>query len=132
MISEGMGADLSSIDEERFGIRTARATMVILDTLPTIMDFCQDNNVVLLIARCAVSELRVAQKMERQGFQLMDTLVYYTFDLERRAIPSDAGEAVVRPLASGEEDEVKLVAAESFRSYYGHYHADEKLDRTQC
>jgi GNAT superfamily N-acetyltransferase len=37
-----------------------------------------------------------------------------------------------RPLKAGEEETIKLIAEEMFRGYYGHYHADERLDRTKC
>lgn len=123
---------LSAIDEERFGIRTARAKQVTLDTLPAIMDFCRANDVTLLIARCLTSELRAAQAMEREGFVLMDTLVYYARKLLKKPIPPDTGEISVRPVRPGEEEIVKAVAAESFRGYFGHYHADERLDPVKC
>ncbi len=123
---------LSAIDEERFGIRVARAPKVAADDLPGIMDFCQANGVVLLIARCLASELRAAQFMERDGFALMDTLMYYRRDLVAESIPSDTGTVLVRPMRLGEEDGVKAVAAFSFRGYFGHYHADERLDRAKC
>jgi len=123
---------LSAIDEERFGIRVARAAEVTLRDLPSIMHFCWANGVVLLVARCLASELPAAQAMEREGFVLMDTLVYYERDLVKKAIPSDTGKIPVRPIRPGEEHEVKAVAAESFRGYFGHYHADERLDRTKC
>jgi len=123
---------LSAIDEERFGIRVARASEVTLEDLPSIMHFCRANSVVLLIARCLASELRAAQAMEREGFALMDTLVYYERDLVNKTIPSDTGEILIRPIQLGEEHKVKAVAAESFRGYFGHYHADERLDRTKC
>lgn len=123
---------LSAIDEERFGIRVARTPQVAADDLPGIMDFCQAKGVVLLIARCLASELRAAQFMERDGFALMDTLMYYRRDLVAESIPSDTGTVLVRPMRPGEEDGVKAVAAVSFRGYFGHYHADERLDRAKC
>lgn len=134
MVSEPLAphVSLSAIDEERFGIRTARAPQVTPEGLPAAMDFCRANGVVLLIARCRVSELRAAQAMEREGFSLMDTLVYYARDLGRTPIPSDTGQASVRPIRPGEEEVVRAVAADAFRGYFGHYHADERLDRAGC
>jgi ribosomal protein S18 acetylase RimI-like enzyme len=96
------------------------------------MDFCRANGVALLIARCLVSELRAAQAMEREGFFLMDTLVYYACNLERTPIPSDTAQATWRPIRPGEEEAVRAVADQLFRGYAGHYHADERLDRTKC
>jgi GNAT superfamily N-acetyltransferase len=96
------------------------------------MTFFRTNDVLLLIARCLASELDAAQAMEQEGFSLMDTLIYYTFNLAKTTIPPDSGKVPVRPIRRGEEDEVKIVAAESFRGYLGHYHADKRLDRAKC
>jgi len=123
---------LSAIDEERFGIRTARAPNVTLEVLPYVIEFCRNNAVKLLIARCPVSELRGAQAMERQGSELMDTLVYYRRDLVQTPVPPDVGNITVRAMRPGEEEKIKTIAAESFRGYFGHYHADKRLDRTKC
>lgn len=123
---------LSSIDEERFGIRTARAPYVTLQELTRVIEFCRNNAVKLLIARCPVSELRTAQAMEREGFLLTDTLVYYSRDLMQKPVPTDVSKAEWRPMQRGEEEKIKTVAAESFRGYLGHYHADERLDRAKC
>ena len=124
--------NLSAIDEERFGIRTARASNLTVEGLSKVLDFCQANNVVLLIARCLTSNTQAAQAMERYGFLLMDTLVYYERNLTKLPLPTYTGHVVVRPLQPGDEDDVKRIAGESFRDYIGHYHADSRLDRTKC
>ncbi len=123
---------LSVIDEERFGIPTARAPQVTLDTLPLVMNFCRTNDVILLIARCLCSELRAAQAMEREGFFLTDTLVYCVRDLTKGVMPSEEDGISIRAYRPGDEEAVKVVAAEAYRGYLGHYHADERLDRAKC
>ncbi len=123
---------LSAIDEERFGIRAARATGVTQDTLPVLLDFCRTNEVRFLIARCTASELAAAQAMETHGFFLTDTLVYYARNLVKSPIPADTGEVPVRAIRPGEEEQVKSIAAASFQGYFGHYHADPRLDRAKC
>lgn len=125
-------AELSPIDGERFGISIARVRVEAPDDLRSVNEFCRESGVDLLIARCPASELRTAQAMERDGFSLMDTLVYFARDLHKTPIPSDVGKVPIRPVRPGEEDAVKDVAAESFRGYFGHYHADERLDRKDC
>lgn len=123
---------LSAIDEERFGIRTARALHVTLDSLSQIIAFCRSNHVAFLIARCLVDDLGAAQAMEREGFLLMDTLIYYGFDLSRLSVPP-AGDVIrVRSFDAGEEEAVRAVAVAAFHGYFGHYHADPRLDRRQC
>jgi GNAT superfamily N-acetyltransferase len=93
---------------------------------------CAAHRVGLLIARCAVADVRAAQAMERRGCSLMDTLVYYACDLRRVAIPPRDAVIAVRAVRSGDEPAVAAVAAEAFRGYVGHYHTDPRLDRAKC
>ena len=63
----------------------------------------------------------------------MDTLVYYAQNLAAGEIPPDTSNVLVRPVRRGEEEDmVQAVAADSFRGYFGHYHADSRLDRKKC
>ena len=39
---------------------------------------------------------------------------------------------LVRSIRSGDEEQVRKVAAGAFQGYYGHYHADPKLDPAKC
>jgi ribosomal protein S18 acetylase RimI-like enzyme len=121
----------SEIDSERFGIRIARA-QVQGKNLSQIIDFCVAEQIKLLIARCATKELRTVQEMESRGFLLMDTLVYYSFDLTKRTIPDDAPRARIRKFVRGDTAQVETVAAAAFKGYYGHYHADPRLDQRKC
>jgi GNAT superfamily N-acetyltransferase len=123
---------LSAIDEERFGIRTARVSGVIPEQLPAILAFCQQKAVVFLIARCAAADLRAAQAMEAHGFQLMDTLLYYARDLMTTPIPPLPDGVIVEPISPGDADTIRELAASAFRGYGGHYHADARLDPAKC
>ena len=125
-------ATLSELDEKRFGIKTAKALGVTAATLPGVLQFCIDHDVVLLIARCSADNLCAAQAMERAGFLLMDTLVYWSRDLVHTPLPDDKGRAPIRPVRPGEAEQVRQVAAAAFRGYFGHYHADERLDDEKC
>jgi GNAT superfamily N-acetyltransferase len=131
MISELTAISISELDSAHFAINVARAR-VSLENLSQIVRDCSEANVDLLIARCVASDLGTAQAMEQQGFRLMDTLLYYGFDLAKRAIPEDRGEFSVRSLAPGDKDQVCAVAAAAFAGYMGHYHADPQLDRSKC
>lgn len=132
MNRESFQVYLSALDEERFGIRTARAVGVTTENLPLVMDFCLTNQVVFLIARCLCNHIQAAQTMEREGFSLMDTLVYYGRDLTKTPIPRDPGKVPLRSIRPGEEEAVRTLTAECFKGYVGHYHADERLDRKKC
>jgi hypothetical protein len=123
---------LSPIDEKRFGIRIARASAITVESLPGVLEFCRQQSVGMLIARCAVADLAAAQAMEREGFLLMDTLVYYARDLRHPPLPRPSAEPIVRPCRPKDEPRVRQIAAEAFRAYLGHYHADPRLDRRLC
>jgi GNAT superfamily N-acetyltransferase len=86
----------------------------------------------MLIARCPASELATVQLMEQRGFLLMDTLLYYVRHLAKPPIPEDRHAELIRPIRAGEEEPVKAIAAASFKGYFGHYHADARLDKTKC
>jgi hypothetical protein len=123
---------ISKIDEERFGIRTAKASNVTTNSLPAVLDFCREHQVSFLIARSLTTEIKTAQAMEREGFQLMDTLIYYSRNLIKSPIPDHINQETIRFIKPGEEAMVKKIAAESFRGYMGHYHSDDKLDPVKC
>jgi GNAT superfamily N-acetyltransferase len=122
---------LSELDEKRFGVRTARAQEVDEGNLASILRFCEQQGVELLIARCPVERIGAAQAMESAGFRLMDTLVYLASDLAD-GFPAPPKVPTVRPMRRGEEAQVEAIARASFTGYLGHYHADPRLDREQC
>jgi len=118
----------SEIDSDRFGVRIARAHLD-LGSLPRVLQFCNSEKIDLLIARCLTTEFEAVHKMGEAGFLLMDTLVYYTFDLSKRPIPDEAPKVQIRTFRPEDKAQVQEVAAASFKGYFGHYHADPRLDR---
>lgn len=123
---------LSAIDEERFGIKTAKVEKMGLQDIPDVMRFCEEYKVRLLLARCPTNDLPTVQELERKGFLLMDTLIYYSCNLRKNSPPEYVSEIKIRPFKPGEEKIIKSIAAEAFNSYIGHYHADSRLDKTKC
>jgi len=122
---------VSSIDTERFGVLTARDPQVTAETLHDTLRFCRDHRVRMLVARCAAEDLAAAQGIEAAGGRLMDVLVYWARRLDRPG-PDDEARVPVRAAAPADVDDVRRVAAEAFRGYMGHYHADPRLDRETC
>jgi GNAT superfamily N-acetyltransferase len=122
---------LSPLDTARWGVVTAKASNLDAERLPAALEFCRANEVGFVIARCPTGDLTAARAMERAGFELMDTLVYYARKLDGPA-PTDTGTVTIREVRSGEERLVTAIAREAFRGYQGHYHADPKLDRAEC
>lgn len=122
---------LSPLEEARFGCRTVRAKGVTSRNLPLILDFCLKNRSQFLIARCSINDIQAAQAMEREGFFLTDTLVYYRRNL-LQPLPLPVCAAAIRPLQAGEVADVSRVAGEAFLNYCDHYHADPHLDKAKC
>ncbi len=132
MSDEGLRISLSRIDEERFGIITAKAEGLTVENIPDALKFCKNNMVRLLMTRCPTHDLSVVQEIENGGFSLMDTLTYYSCNLRKNPPPGYTSEIQIRPFNPGEEDIVKAIASEAFDGYLGHYHADARLEKAKC
>src|SRR4051794_38152659 len=78
---------LSELDEQRWGVRTALASLASPADLASALAFCRSQNVRFLIARIPASEIRLAQTMECDRFTLADTLVYYERVLTKEPVP---------------------------------------------
>lgn len=123
---------LSALDEERFGVRTAKSKDFTWHEIPEILTQCGQSHIQLLIARCPTSDLKTTQELERRGFLLMDTLVYYEHNLHLINVIVPNEKIIIRGILPGEAEDVRTLAAESFKGYRGHYHADSRLDVHQC
>jgi GNAT superfamily N-acetyltransferase len=126
--STEMTIAFSEIDSDRFGVRIARAHLG-SGSLPPVLQFCISQQIDLLIARCLTTEFGTVHQMSEAGFLLMDALVYYAFDLSRRPIPDESPKVQIRTFRPEDKAQVQEVAAASFQGYFGHYHADPRLDR---
>lgn len=122
---------ISALDSARFGIRVARASLLRLEDLPLVLNFCAQQDVRLLIARCSTSDLPTAQALEQHGFFLTDTLVYFRRDLQRPPLPP-LRPLKIRPATEADAPAVGKIAQQAFRGYDSHYHADPRLDRAAC
>jgi len=121
----------SPLDEDRFGVSVARAMDMTSEKLPAALEFCRVQGVQFLIARCSTRELLSLQAMEESGFRLMDTLMYFDFNLHHKTLPPrrDLNVRIVQPQ---DVDAVKEISRQAFRGYDSHYHADPRLDRSAC
>ena len=70
--NQTMPVELSTLDENRFGVRTARAMNLTKHLLPQVMDFCHQQKVQFLITRCSTKDLSAVQAMQRNGRHLID------------------------------------------------------------
>jgi len=124
----GAPAELSPLDEARFGMKSARAREVSAESLPAVLDFCAAHQVEFLVARCPTTDISAVHAMEASGFQLMDTLLYLRFDLKKQPIPPNESNVLIRPARPDELGQVGALAHSAFENFHGHYHADPRLD----
>jgi GNAT superfamily N-acetyltransferase len=123
---------LSDLDQRRFGHVTAKAEVGAGDDIEALLAECAGRQVQFLIARCSTLHLAKVQEMERHGFFLADTLVYYRKKrIDPRALQLPEGFAV-RAASPADAREIEQMAARSFQGYFGHYHADPRLDKARC
>ena len=124
--------EFSELDEMRFGIKSARAKEVKAENIIKVIEFCEKNHIIFLVARCPTSDIKAVHAMEKNGFELMDTLLYLRRDLGTMPVPDDHPRVIIRKVLPGEESIVSEIAKEAFSDYYGHYHADPRLNPQDC
>jgi GNAT superfamily N-acetyltransferase len=122
--------ELAPIETERFGVVVARSRLNAPAMLDEVLDYCFRNRVAMLIGRVPTASLSTVHALEGAGFQLMDTLVRYEIAVDPTHPPTVS--PLVRRLRAGEDEEVERIARASFSAYFGHYHADPRLNRAAC
>jgi GNAT superfamily N-acetyltransferase len=123
---------LSPLEEQQFGVRTTRVNEITSEAMPALLDYCRENQVRLVIARCSTEDLTTAQDLEEAGARVMDTLIYYTYEYARRPDAEFNSRTTIRAVRPDEVEEVCTIATRSFEGYRGHYHVDRKLDQEAC
>lgn len=126
-----MSVYLSQLDYQRFGIQTAQARVASQAEISELAQFCEQNAVELSVVRVSATELDLVQLLETDGYRLMDCLVYYAFKFDKKTISSE-NKQETRPVRAEDLDEVVAIATESFKRYFGHYHADPRLPKEKC
>jgi GNAT superfamily N-acetyltransferase len=117
----------SEIDFERFGVVTAKASFESSEEISGALEWCNENQVEMLIVRCPTSDVNLVQNLERDRFLLTDTLVYYRKKAVETA-PLVLPTGYTWRFAQKEDAEkVEALAAQTFKGYTGHYHADSRL-----
>lgn len=120
---------LSELDSKHFGVITAKSNLVNAHNFQSVVDFCLVNQVNLLIARCSATDMVTVHTMEENGFQLMDTLIYFKINLINYSYLTHRSPANIRPVQPDDISQIIHIAKSAFTDYYGHYHSDPRLDR---
>ena len=127
-----MELQISKIDQARFGLVIAKAKIDHGNNVDELITGARDMGAELLMVRLSTADLEFAQDLERKGAILTDTLVYFQKNnIDRYGIDLPDGYFACKAENSDAES-VGRMASESFKGYFGHYHADWRLDRADC
>jgi len=127
-----MNFSLSKLDQDRFGVVTAKASAESAEQLQDIITACKANGVQLLILRIGTEHFPVVQAAERAGCFLADTLLYFEKGIPSRVPAIDTEMGAIRLASEADADSVEKLAADIFRNYGGHYHVDPHLPAAQA
>jgi GNAT superfamily N-acetyltransferase len=123
---------LSTIDRERFGFVTGKVDLDSKDTIEAMQVEAQRVGAELLIVRLSTDEIKLAQELEKNGGILTDTLVYYQKNLTMRYDSPLLSDYEACLVGDADISALEKLSAESFKDYFGHYHADSRLNRFDC
>ncbi|EKE44164.1 GCN5-like N-acetyltransferase [Oceaniovalibus guishaninsula JLT2003] len=126
-----MPIEMNALETDRFGVPCARIADPAAP-LDAIDAAARAQGVRMLSTRIDVSNLPRVHALESDGFRLMDTLVYYGRSLTDWTEPAPRRPFDIRRARPQDADAVEAVARSSFKGYYGHYHADPRLDNDKA
>lgn len=123
---------ISSLDTARFGIPIAKIndeTALHEDMLRAL----RDAGVRMIISRVNSSNIALINRLETKGFRIKDVQLTWRFDLNKQEIHHDYLNPDIEVREATEHDipALQQVAASCFWNY-GHYFADERLDKESC
>jgi GNAT superfamily N-acetyltransferase len=120
--------ELNDLETARFGIVAARLTGADVP-LEAVNAAAAEAGVRMVTVRVEASDLSRVHALEADGYRLMDTLVYYARSLEGLPASLPLPEGISLRLATpSDAPAVAEVARSAFAGYFGHYHADPRLD----
>lgn len=127
-----MEINLSELDQARFNCVVAKAKISDCDDVGKLISMARHMGAELLIVRLLTIDLKLAQDLERRSAILTDTLVYFQKkEVDKYNVHLPDGYNVCTA-QSGDAESVGSMAAESFKGYFGHYHADDRLNKIDC
>lgn len=124
---------ISELDTQRFGFKIGKINHY--DGAPdAILDSLRSLGVKLVISKIDTSNLTLINHLENIGFRLKDSQVTYSYDLNHfdESLKNIFDSQTTLRLCREEDvEQVKNIMAQSFNGY-GHYFANERLDKEKC
>lgn len=122
---------ISQIDTQRFGFKVAKINAWDND-ISFILNDLRRNGVKLVISKINCTDINLINTLEQSGFRIKDMQVAHRFNIkesfEAFTLPSDIK---IRDFQKEDLQTISDIVYEAFLGY-GHYFADDKLDKKQC
>lgn len=118
----------AELDSRRFGKRIYRARVLDEFAAQALATLDASHDAELIIARVPAHRLEAVQILERRGFVLADTLLYYVGPTAPFAEARPPPRLRLRESKPADRTALETLARSSFASFEGHYHADSRLD----
>jgi len=123
---------ISKLDSDRFGFNIAKINNYVFEIEKTL-NFLKENNVKLIISRVPLNNLKLLNELEKKGFEIKDIQATYKYKLIniQHNFAQISDEVKLRNAELKDSKELELIALDSFKNY-GHYSANDKLDKNKC
>lgn len=119
-------------DTKHFGIKIGEYIPDKYERVEEDLKRAKDDGYMLLITRLLTNEIGMVNVLEKNEFELKDTIVEYKVNLERiEYFPSTS---IFNIREAGIEDipELREIAKRTFKDYIGHFHRDNRLEKNKC
>lgn len=123
---------ISNIDQKRFDVMTAKASLESGDSVFELMQKSKHDRIKFLIVRVPTNLIDITKQLECEGAFIVDTLVYYVKKKIESYSDQLINDYVIRVATFADADRLENIAYEIFRDYQGHYHADHNLNKADC
>ncbi|MCX6353979.1 MAG: hypothetical protein NTZ78_03625 [Candidatus Aureabacteria bacterium] len=103
-----------------------------LRLIETMMEACRKEGFRHLNIRLDADDIALVHLLEGNAFYLVDSIVTYIFIPARQELGHFKPLFTTRPYRPEDHEEVLRVALESYRNFFGRYHADPHLPNEKC
>jgi RimJ/RimL family protein N-acetyltransferase len=84
-----------------------------------------------LLCKVSTAQIDLAQRLERHGFSLVETMMHYEFDC-RRELPHIETPFAIRLATEADRDAAVALARSAFMGHYGRFHSDPRFTREEA